>query len=256
MLQEYLVVGVDEDGAAHAGEVAIQLRLGVDYPLKAAEALQVCTPHVGDEAVVRTGYLAQRGNLAGVVGAHLHDGNLRVGGDGEEGEGHAEVVVVVALRGVGAVLARQHGVHQLLRRDLAVRPCDADNGDGESAAMIFRQLLQRLQNVRHHNAPFVRLILRVADYAQGSTLFQRLGCKSVAVEFFALEGKKDTSRRDGSGISRDRARLQVCLIYLFNHVSNNADKIALLCPNRDKLSVFCHFLTFGIIFDGIIFRIP
>ena len=118
-------------------------------------------PHVGDEAEVGVGDAAQRINLTGVAGSHFDDGNLGVGRDGEEREGDAEVVVEVAGGGVGAVAAGEDGVDQLFGGGLAVGAGDANEGDGELAAVVCGQLLQSLQHIGHYDAAGVGAVAAV-----------------------------------------------------------------------------------------------
>ena len=126
---ENVVVGIDESGAPFGGEMSVQLGLGLDNTLEAAEAFEVCAAHIGDKAEVRVGDAAEVGNLSRVAGTHLYDGNLGVGGDGEERERHAEVVVKVAGGGMGAVAFGQYGVDKLLGGGLAIGAGDAYEGD-------------------------------------------------------------------------------------------------------------------------------
>ena len=51
---------VDEHSLAVILDMPIQFRFGFDDALETAEALQMCLPDVGDEAVVGVGNLARR----------------------------------------------------------------------------------------------------------------------------------------------------------------------------------------------------
>ena len=190
---ENVVVGIDESGAPFGGEMSVQLGLGLDNTLKAAKSFEVGAAHVGDKAEVGVGDAAERLNFARMVGTHLNDGNLCVGGDGKEREGHSEVVVEVAGGGVGAVAFGQYGVDKLLGGGLAVGARDAYHGDGELVAVVRGQLLQGQQHVLHHHAAGIVIVLGIGRDAEGCALFQRLRDESIAVEGLALEGEKDAA---------------------------------------------------------------
>ena len=206
------VVGIDEGGAAFGRQVAVEFGLGLHNALKAAKAFKVGTAHVGDEAEVGVGNAAEVGYLAGVAGSHFDDGYLGVGGDGEEGERHAEVVVVVADGGMGAVAAGEDGVDEFFGGGLAIGAGDAYEGDGELAAVVGGQLLQGGKHVGYHNAAVVDLVLGVADDAQGGSLVESLGCEGVAVEGLPTEGKEKTSGGYMPRVSSDGAGLQIGMI--------------------------------------------
>ena len=129
LCSEDVVVGIDEGGAPFGGQVAVQLCLGPYNTLEAAETFEVCAAHVGYEAEVGVGNVAEVGYLARMACPHLYDGNLCIGRDGEEGERHPEVVVVIARSGVGAVSFGQYGMHQLLGGGLPIGAGNAYKGD-------------------------------------------------------------------------------------------------------------------------------
>ncbi len=206
------VVGIDEGGASFGGEVAVKFCFSLDDPFEAAKAFEVGAAHVGDKAEVGVGDAAEVGNLSRVAGPHLYDGNLCIGGDGEEGEWHAEVVVEVAGGGVGAVAFGQDSVDKLLGGGLAVGAGDAYERDGELAAVVSGQLLKGSENVWHHDAAVVDFVLRVADDAQRGTLFQCLGCEGVAVKSLPLEGEEEAAGGNLPRVGGDRAALKIGLI--------------------------------------------
>ncbi len=173
--------------------MAVQLGLGLDDTLEAAETLKVCAAHVGDKAEVGVGDATESLNFARMVGTHLDDGNLCIGGDGKEREGHSEVVVEVAGGGVGAVAFGQDGVDKLLGGGLAVGAGNAYEGDRELAAVVSGELLKGGEHVWHHDAAVIDFVLRVADDAKCGTLFQCLGREGVAVEGLPTEGKENAA---------------------------------------------------------------
>ena len=104
-----------------------------------------------------------------MVGPHLNDGNLGIGGYAQKGEGHTEVVVVVAGGGMGAVAAAEDGMNQFLGGGFAIGAGDADDRNGEMLAVVFGQFLQCCQHVRHQDAAVVDTVLGGADDAEGCT---------------------------------------------------------------------------------------
>ena len=89
-----------------ADKVSVEFCLGADNPFKTAKTFQMGPSNIGDKAEIWLGYLAKGGNFAWVVGAHLYNCHLGIGRDGKEGEGHPEVVVEIALGGMGVVATR------------------------------------------------------------------------------------------------------------------------------------------------------
>ena len=209
---EDVVVCIDKGSALFGREVAVKFCFSLDDPFEAAKTFEMGAAHVGDKAEVGVGDATEVGNLARMTGPHLDDGNLCVGGDGEEREGHTEVVVKIAGGGVGAVAFGQDGVDKLLGGGLAVGAGDAEEGDGELAAVVSGQLLQGGEHVWHHDASVVDFVLRVADNAKSGTLFESLGREGIAVEGLALEGEEEAAGGNTPRVGSDRAGLQIGMI--------------------------------------------
>ena len=195
-MHQTFIVGIDEHQAVLAGEVAVQLRHRPHHPFETPEALKVRASHVGDKAAVGVGNTAEELYLPRVVGAHLHDDQLRPLGNGQQRQRHTQMVVEVALGCRSLVALGQHGMHQLLGGGLTVGAGDAYEGHLQMAAVLARQLLQRFQHIGHHDAAVVDLVILIANNAQRGPLLQRLRCESVAVEVLALEGEEDAAMRD------------------------------------------------------------
>ena len=53
------VVGVSEDGTVMRKEKVVEFGFGAHHSFERAESLQVCFAYVGDQSVVRFGYLHQ-----------------------------------------------------------------------------------------------------------------------------------------------------------------------------------------------------
>ena len=128
-------------------EEIIEFALGLTDTLKRAEALQVGTPHVGDESAGGLGSLYQRLDVARVRGSHLHDGDVVLVAQAEQGLGHAHVVVEVALRRHHVVALGEDGTDEFLGGRLAVGARDADDGDVELPTVLPCQVLVGLQTV-------------------------------------------------------------------------------------------------------------
>ena len=211
-VHQAFVVGVDEDESVLACEVPVEFRLGVYHAFEAAEAFEVCASDVGDEATVGVGDAAEELDFARVVGTHLDDGEFGVGGDGEQCERHAEVVVEVAFGGRGAVAFGEDGMDELLGGGFAVGAGDADDRHLEVATVFACQFLECFQHVGDHDAAVVDFVLRVADDAECGALLEGFGCEGVAVEMFALEGEEEASLGDGARVGGDGARTEECLV--------------------------------------------
>ena len=144
-----LIVAVDEDGQVAADQEVVQLALGLADAFEGAKALQMGTSYVGDEAAGGLGGLHKRLDVARVGGPHLHDGNVVLLVQPEQGLGHADVVIEISLGGHHVVLGAEHGGNEFLGGRLAVGASDADNGNVELAAVLTGQVLEGLEGVRH-----------------------------------------------------------------------------------------------------------
>ena len=69
----------------------IQLALGLADTLEGAEALQVGTTHIGDEATGRLGRLYQRLDVARMRSTHLYNGNVVVVTEAEQRLGNTSL---------------------------------------------------------------------------------------------------------------------------------------------------------------------
>jgi len=58
---------------------------------------------IGDDAMRRECVFTIAGYLMQVIGAHFDHGKLRVCLYGKDGQGHADMVIQVALRGIGNI---------------------------------------------------------------------------------------------------------------------------------------------------------
>ena len=109
-----------------------------------------------------------------MTGAHLDDGNLMVLRQTEQGLGHADIIVEVALCIEHIVFLGEHGSHKLLGGCLTVGTGNADDGDIELATMFTGQILEGLQTVIDKDEPVVigRLHGWIVDDGIGTTLLK------------------------------------------------------------------------------------
>lgn len=77
----------------------VKFALGADNSLERTESLQMGLAHIGNQGVIGSGNRHQLGNIAGVAGAHLHDGYLVGIVKSQKGERHPDGVVEIALGG-------------------------------------------------------------------------------------------------------------------------------------------------------------
>ncbi len=96
---------------------------------------------IGHHADVRPGHLAQAVHLPKVADAHLHHGQLMLPADAQQGQGHADLIVEIALRLQDAVLFRQHGRDELLGAGLAHAAGDAYDFNGKLLPVGFGDVL-------------------------------------------------------------------------------------------------------------------
>ena len=181
------------------------------------------TSHVGDDATVGFHDVDKSLDVAGMACAHLHDSDLMVLGEAQQGLGHADVVVEVALREEHVVTLAQDGSKQLLGCGLAVGACDAYNLCAEGAAVMQGKLLQGVQTVVGEDEPRVALngIFGLVDHGVGAALVKSCCCKLVAVERFALEREEDASFGTVATVGCDNGVLlenfvKLCYVHCFS----------------------------------------
>ena len=114
----------------------VQFALGMYHTLKRAEALQMCTTHIGDDGIVGLYHVDESLDVARMRRTHLHNGNLMLRTKAKQGLGHAYVVVEVALCVQHVVFLLQHGSGEFLGRCLSVGARDAYDWRGKCAAMV------------------------------------------------------------------------------------------------------------------------
>ena len=105
--------------------------------------------HVGNEAVVRTGYYHQLFYVAGMRSTHLDDRDFGFGGHLEQAQGHSYIVVQIALGGGYAVLGAEHSRHEFLGGGLAVGAGKADYRYSKPFAVKDSEFLELSERIPH-----------------------------------------------------------------------------------------------------------
>ena len=131
---------------------------------------------------------------------HFHDGDFRVRADAEDGQGHADVVVQVPLRGRDPEMRGQDLADEFLGRGLSVRAGEADDRDLQLLPMEGRELLQRPEGIRKTEEAGVVALGIVIDDGIGGAGLEGLHRIGVAVERLALEGDEKLAGLDGPGV--------------------------------------------------------
>ena len=75
----------DEDLAMRMAEVIVQFSLGAKHTCLVSESLQVGTPHIGDQSVVRMDDLHQLLDVTRMAGSHFDHGHLMLMVQAKEG---------------------------------------------------------------------------------------------------------------------------------------------------------------------------
>src|SRR5690606_18646095 len=114
----------------------VDVALGVGDHLQAAKALDVGGHDVVHHADVGPGDGAQVGDLPGAAGAHLDHREAMVFFQGQQGEGHPDVVVEVAPGGEGGGEAAEDGGAHVLDGG---RPDAAGDGERVAGELLARQ---------------------------------------------------------------------------------------------------------------------
>ena len=193
---------IDKDGLSMALDVSVQLGFGLDDALKVAKAFQMRFSDVGDEAIVWVGDLAEEIDFARVVGSHLHNGNLGLGLDAQQGERHTDMVIEVAHSVDDVVFLRKHCRDKLFGGRFAVGTSDAEHCSLALLAVIGSQVLQGLQRVIHNqNALVFWKVFAVGDDEASYSLLGHLQGEVVSIEVLAFQGEEDSVFFDLAAVS-------------------------------------------------------
>ena len=193
------VVVLIDHGHAVGAEAREDLALGARHPLHGPEAFEVGRGAAGHHGHRRLCDAAQAGDLAGVVGAHLHDRVAVRVVEGEEAEGHTDLVVQIAAgRGRGAGPGQDRQEH-LLDRGLAVAARDRDQGDRKARPPQRRERTQRRQGVGHHEEREGGRDRPLHD-GRGRAAFLGLGHELVAVVMRPAQGHEQLAGAEGAAV--------------------------------------------------------
>ena len=169
------------------------------HGLYGAHELLVLTLGVVDQCHGGLGQLGQVGDLTRVVHAQLDHGHAVVGAQIEQGQGHANVVVQVALGGQGVVsrMGTQDGRDHLCHGGLAVAAGHGDQRQTELRTPPSRQLTQSDACIGHHQrGQAVRRSLRLArglTHHGYSALRLGLGHELVAIKTLTTQSHKQVT---------------------------------------------------------------
>lgn len=161
--------------------------------------------NIGDHAVCRLGNLAQLGDFSLVVGPHFHKGEFSVHRHGEQREGHANVVVQVAMGSMHIEFPAQYRLDELFGGGFAIAACESKYRCFKTPPVGLCQALKGLESIVHrHNAR--SLYGRVVHHSSDAAFGDGLMGKGVAVETLAFQGDVEQSRPAFPGVSRDARR--------------------------------------------------
>ena len=152
-----------------------------------------------------------------MVGSHFNDGDLSVFWNGEQGEGHPDMVVEVALGECRFVPCLQNRGSQLFGCRFAVGARDPDEGNVKLLPVMNCQFLQGGQGVVHHNTAVVAGQISPLGDCVGCSLFQGVECELVAVKIFSFQTKEKRVWRNVARVCADAGVRKVDLIQFFNH---------------------------------------
>ena len=150
----------------------------------------------------------QVGDVSRSVAAHLDDGEAVRGVEAGQGQRHAELVVVIALRGQGRPLGRQDGGDHFLDRRLAVAAGNADDGHVETLAPGPGNPPHRRLHVLDEQLRQGILDL-AADQRRFGAVFAGLAEELVAIVTLAGQRAEQVAGLDATGVVNHAADLDV-----------------------------------------------
>ena len=127
----------------------------MDDPFERAEAQEVRLPYVGDDAKIGLCNVHQFLDVARMAGSHLYHTHLVLLLQPQQGKGHADGIVQIALRIENVEFLAKHGSNELFGCGFAIGASDADEGSAQLSAMMACQGLQGLKTVFHQRIALV-----------------------------------------------------------------------------------------------------
>ena len=119
-----------------------QLALGLENVLPATQTFNMGIANIGNDAHIRLSQAGQIIDLSRLIHSHLQNADLCGGVQTENGHGHSNVVVEVALGFKDLILGRQHRRDHILGGSLAYAACHAYDRDPETPLIPGGQITQ------------------------------------------------------------------------------------------------------------------
>ena len=159
----------------------------------------------GHHADGRPGERGQLGDLPGLVRAELDHERAMLGPEAEQREWQAPLVVEAPRRLQRVPPRAEDGGDELLRRRLAVRARDGDDGNRELRAMPCREAAERLRRLVHEHERHVRrqIVRQLVDDQAGGAAPGRLAKVDVSVEPVAFDRKERLADGERARVDRD-----------------------------------------------------
>jgi hypothetical protein len=171
-------------------------------PVEVAETFEMLGAGIGDEPDARARERDQRSDVPDAVRAHLDYCAAMRRREAQKRQRHADVVIEIALRRQARPAARQDGRGHFLRRRLAVAPADTHERDREFLAPPARELLQRLEGVRHSNVGQRHIGERALDDGAYGPAGERGGGEIRAVEVRPAQGDEQRAGGERAAVGR------------------------------------------------------
>ena len=196
------VIVAVEDQQTVGLNVGQHLALGFEDILPAAQTLNVGIADVGDDTYVGLDGSGQIVDLAKAVHAHLQHAHGVLIGQTQDGQGHAQIVVEVALGFQDVILLSQHAGDHVLGSGLAHAAGDRHEGNGKQRFIPDSQILQRHFGVFHLDIELVSAVTLQFPVGEdaGGAVFQGGVNIGMAVEALPHNGQKQSAFMDGTAV--------------------------------------------------------
>ena len=188
--RQYVFVIAVEHSKAILRQIKHDFAFGLADVFHAAQKLHMGFTHVGNQTTVRLGNAAQLGNLAQAAHAHLHNGNVRIRLNAQQGFRQTDFIIEVALSFYNIIFTAQASSQQILRRGFAVGACDSKNLQTLLTQTVgMRKLLVSKQRILYHeHSNACRQAANLMGYNNArSTQLHSLGAIVMAVKIIALQ---------------------------------------------------------------------
>ena len=200
-----------EDHRAAGGNRRHQLRLCLGNVLDRAEELHVHLADIRYHADRGCGDRCKRSDLPHPAHPDLHDRRCVLRRDAEQGQRQADLIVVVCRRAADLAASREYRRREILRRGLAVRSRNRDDGDIELHAPCVCNVLIGAERILRHEDAAARCIecrqcgrrCLLIDENCRRTAFECLRCKRRAVKVLPAQRDKEIARRDLARVRRN-----------------------------------------------------